>query len=139
VLVEVCIVLVTIALLGAGVALAIFLRQAHRTARQLESTLAHFDANIIPSLVRATEDMRGAFDSMSSIMHRVDRITSDVQHASGKARDISSTVVNRFLVPAGELAAIVRGVKVGAAFLKNGLGRSRRSGAGTSGGGNHHE
>jgi len=137
VLVEICIVVATVGILVAGVALAYFLVQARKTAEQLERTLAHFDANIIPSLSRAAEDMRGAFDSMSKIMTRMDRISSDVQHASGKAMNLSNTVVNRFLVPAGEIAAILRGVKVGAAILKNGFGRSRFSGVKSSGGGNH--
>jgi len=139
VLVQICIVVATVSLLIGGVALAYFLVQARKTAEQLERTLAHFDANIIPSLTRAVEDMRGAFDSMSKIMTRMDRISSDVQHASGKAMDLSNTVVNRLLVPAGEIAAIMKGFKVGAAVLKNGLGRGRHRGAGISGGGNHHE
>ncbi len=138
-LVQICIVVATAGLLLASVALAIFLLQARRTARQVERTLAHVETDILPPLSLAVTDLRGAIDSTTQILARVDRITTDVQCTSDKALRFSNTMIDRFLVPAGEIAAIAQGIKVGVGFLRNGFGRKGAAEASRLQGGNSHE
>lgn len=138
-LVQICIAVATVALIAAAIALLRFLSQAQRTAKQLERTMAHFESDVIPPLGSAVQEMRNAFDSVQKIMIRMDRISSGIEHVSGKALDISDTVVNRVLAPATQVKAIVEGLRTGASFLfGNGRGRARNTESQRSGGGNHH-
>jgi len=139
VLVQICILIATIALVVASVALVRLLIQARSTAAQVERTMAHFDATL-PMLEKAVEELHGVLDISSDILARVDRVSTDVEGVSGKAREISHLVVNRFLVPAADLAAVVQGVRTGASYLVGAYKKRRAAGAArASEGGNHHE
>jgi len=139
ILVQLCIVIATLAVVVATVALVRLLVQARATAAQLERTMAHVDATL-PIFEQTVEELRGVLDVTSDILARVDRVSSDVEGVSGKAREISNLVVNRFLSPAADMAALVQGVRTGASFLFGAHKRRRAAeAAGASEGGNHHE
>jgi uncharacterized protein YoxC len=139
ILVQVCIVIATLTFVVATVALVRLLVQARATAAQLERTMAHVDA-VLPTFEQTVEELRSVLDTTSVILARVDRVSSDVEGVSGKARQVSELVVNRFLMPVGDIAALVQGVRTGASFLF-GAHKKRRAAetARASEGGNHHE
>jgi hypothetical protein len=137
-LMQICVVVATVALVVATVVALRFLMQARRTAKQVEQTMAHID-RVVPSLALAIEELRGAIDSANKLAIRVDRVTSDFEHVSGKALDISNAVVNRVLGPAQQMRAILEGLRTGASFLfRNGRSRARVSVGQRTGGGNSH-
>jgi uncharacterized protein YoxC len=137
ILIQVCILVATLALVAAAVALIPLLAQVRRTAAQVERTMLRLDG-AIPTVVQAVDEARGVLDTLNQVASRADRITSDFEHVGGKAAKLSTLLVDQVLAPASQVAAIVSGVRMGASFLLDGWLKRRRSTT-PSTGGNHDE
>lgn len=137
ILIQICIVIATIALAATAVALIRVLGQVRKTAAQVERTMLHVDG-AIPTLVLAVEDARGVLDTVNHVAARADRIAGDFEHVGGRAAKLSTLLVDQVLTPASQVAAIVSGVRSGASFLFDGWLKRRRATT-PSTGGNHHE
>jgi len=136
-LIQICIAVATLAVVGIAIALIRVLGQVQKTAAQVERTMTTLDESI-PTIVRTVEEARGAIDSLHLILGRADHIASDFETIGGKAARLSNLVVDQLLTPATQAAAIVTGVRTGATFLLDGWLKRRKAGA-LSTGGNHNE
>jgi uncharacterized protein YoxC len=137
VLIQICIAVATIAVVGIAVALIRVLGQLQKTAAQVERTMVSLDQSI-PTIVHAVDETRGVLESLNQVVARVDHIAGDFETVGAKAAKVSSLVVDQVLAPASQVAALVAGVRGGASFLMDGL-RKRRESRLTNTGGNHHE
>lgn len=136
-LIQICIVVATLALAGAAIALIAALGQVRKTAAQLEQTMLLLDG-AIPTVVKTVDEARIVLGTLNAVAERAERIVDDFQHVGGKAVRFSSLFVDQVMTPASQVAAIVSGVRTGASFLLDGW-RNRRHASTRFTGGNHHE
>lgn len=123
-LVQVCIVVATLAFAGAAIALIVALAQVGKTAAQVEQTMLQLDG-AIPTIVKTVDEARIVLNTLNTVAERADRIADDLQHVGGKAVRLSGLFVDQVMTPASQVAAIVSGVRTGASFLLDGW-RNRR-------------
>jgi hypothetical protein len=136
VLVQVSILVFTLAFVVAAFALVRVLVQVRRTAAQAEATLRSLDA-AIPRLVRTVDQAGEVLVSVRNVTAHAERIAGDVEHVGGKAVKLSSLFVDRVMTPTTQAVAVITGVRTGAMYLLDGWLRRRRAQQNT--GGNHHE
>lgn len=135
-LIQVCVVLSTLVLVGAAIALLMVLPQLRRTAAQVERTAARVES-AIPTVLETVEESRAALESVRRVGTHLDHIGSNIETVGGKAAHVSNLVLSQVLAPVTRVAAVITGVKVGTRYLVNGLTRGRA--LTPSQGGNHHE
>lgn len=138
VLIQVCIVAATIALIAVAVSLIRVLGQLRRAAEQLERSMIGLD-QAIPKVTQAVEEARDVLASVHTMTNQVQGIVSQFEPVGRKAAQISSLFVDEIVEPAGRIAALVRGVKVGASALVGNLFHSRGDDRARLSGGNHDE
>lgn len=124
VVIQVCIVVGTLALVGVAVALIGAIRQLTSTASQLERTMARLEQTI-PEVERTVVEARGVLDSVNRIATRADQVTADLATTGGRLTRASALIMDEIVEPATKVAAIIRGVRTGAStlvgsFLKRG-------------------
>ena len=139
VIVQICIVVATLALVAVAIVLVRTIAQLRSTAAQLERTMARLEGSI-PEIERTVVEARGVLDSLGQVVARVDHLTGEFADTGSRFARASSLVVNEVIEPAARIAALVKGVRAGASslagsFLKR---RSARS-ASANEGGNHDE
>jgi len=137
VLIQICIAVATVAVVGIAAALIRVLGQLQKTAAQVERTMLTLDQSI-PTIVHTVDEAGAVLDSLNQVVARADRIAGDFETVGAKAAKMSSLVVDQVLAPASQVAALVAGVRGGASFLMDGL-RKRRESRLSNTGGNHHE
>jgi uncharacterized protein YoxC len=137
--VQIFIIVATIALVPVAVVLIRALGQLRSTMAQLERTMTRLDT-AIPEIERTVVEARGVLDTLNQVATRVDRMTEEFATTGSKLAKASSLVVSEVIEPAAQIAALVKGVRAGASslvgtFLKQ---RSARL-ASAKEGGNHDE
>ena len=139
VLVQICIAVATLALVGIAIALIRAIGQLRRTAETLERTASRVEQTI-PEVERAILESRELLDTVGNVVRRVDRVAEEFTDAGHRLARTTSMVVDEVVDPVTRVAAVVRGVKTGASTLMDAIARRRsfRSNA-TSTGGNHDE
>ena len=124
VVIQVCIVLGTLALVAVAVALVRAVGQLAKTAAQLERTMARLEQTI-PEVERTVIEARGVLDSVNKIAVRADTLTAELASTGGRLTRASALIMDEIVEPATKVAAIIRGVRTGAStlvgsFLKRG-------------------
>ena len=140
VLIQVCIVAGTLALVAVAVALVRAIGQLRATAAQLERTMARLD-QAIPEVERTVVEARGVLDSLGKVASRADALSAEFATTGGRLARASSLIMDEVVDPATKIAALVRGVRAGAttlvgSFLKRG---GVAPAPNPDPGGNHHE
>jgi ABC-type transporter Mla subunit MlaD len=125
------------AFVAAAIALIPVFNQLRKTAAQVERTMTTLDQSI-PALVSTADEARNVLASLEKVVARADHIVGDFETVGGKAARLSSIVVDQVLAPAGQMAALVSGVRTGVSYLFDGW-LNRRQARVPSTGGNHHE
>jgi uncharacterized protein YoxC len=139
VIVQVCIVIITIALAAVAVAFIRSVGQLRSTAAQIERTMGRFEQTM-PELDRAISDARGVVSKLDSIAARADRLSEEFAVTGSRLAHASSLVVDEVVDPVTKIAALVRGVRAGATVLVGSVLKRRVAGpASAPQGGNHHE
>jgi uncharacterized protein YoxC len=138
-LVQICIVVATVALLGVSIALIQALGKLRGTADQLERTMARLEQTV-PEVERTVQEARDVFATVGRTAHRVDVLAGEFAETGHRIARASSMIVDDVVVPVTRAAAVVRGVRAGASTLVSSILKRRglRS-ADSSTGGNHHE
>ena len=138
-LVQICILVATIAFIAVTVVLIRAIAQLRSTAAQLERTMAHLDTTI-PEIERTVVEARGVLDTLGTAAARIDGLTKDFVTTGSKLARASSLMVNEVVEPAVQIAALVKGVRAGAATLAGTFFKKRGADPASSHkGGNHHE
>ncbi len=138
ILVQICIVAATVALVAAAVALIRVLGQLRQTAQQLERTMIGIDQSI-PKITLVVEEARDVLASVNNMTSQVQGIVNRLEPVGRKAAQLSSLFVDEVVEPASRIAAIVRGVKVGASAFMGNLFHRREKEPARLTGGNHDE
>jgi len=139
IIVQACIVAVTLALVAVAIVLIRAITQLQSTAQQLEQTMGHINRTI-PEIERTVVEARSVLDTLGSAANRIDSLTSQFAATGERLARASSLVVGEVVEPAVKVAALVKGVRAGASALA-GTFLKRRGVVPTTPheGGNHHE
>ena len=137
ILIQVCIVVLTLMVVVGTVALVRVLAQLRKTAAQAEATLRTVDATL-PRLEQTLAQADEVLASVRNVVVHAERIAGDVSHVGSKAVKFSSLFVDQVAGPTARAAALISGVRTGAMFLVDGW-RRHRAQKSQSTGGNHHE
>lgn len=138
VLVQVSILVFTLAFVAAVVALVRALVQVRRTAAQAEATLRSVET-AIPRLVATVDQAGEVLVSVRNVTAHAEKLAGDVEHVGGKAVKLSTLFVDQVMTPTAQAAALITGVRTGAMYLLDGWLRRRRAAREQTTGGNHHE
>ena len=138
ILVQICIVIATLALVAVAIALVRTFTQLRATAEQVERTMAHFDTTI-PEIDKTIVEARQLLDTLGSAASRVDGLAREFASTGERFARASSLVVGEVVEPAIKVAALVKGFRAGASALA-GTFLKRRGVVSTTAneGGNHH-
>ena len=138
-LVQICIVVATVALIGVSIALIRALGKLRGTADQLERTMARLEQTV-PEVERTVQEARDVFATMGRTAKRVDSLAGEFAETGSRIARASSMIVDDVVVPVTRAAAVVRGVRAGASTLVSSILKRRGlRPAEPSTGGNHHE
>jgi HAMP domain-containing protein len=140
IVVQVCIIVATLALAAVAFVLIRAIAQLGSTMAQLERTMARLETTI-PEVERTVVEVRGVLDSVGQVAMRIDRLTAEFADTGSRFAKASSLVVNEVIEPAAQIAALVKGVRAGASSLV-GTFLNRKRGvlaASANEGGNHDE
>jgi uncharacterized protein YoxC len=139
-LVQICIAVVTVALVGVSIALIQAIGRLRQTAEQLERTMSRIEESI-PEVERTVLEAREVLDTLGNVAKRVDRVVGEFAETGSRIARTTSMVVDEVVVPVTRAAAVVRGVRTGAMSLVDSFLRRRRALglAANETGGNHHE
>jgi uncharacterized protein YoxC len=138
-LVQICIVVVTVALVGVSIALIRAIGQLSGTAIQLERTMVRLEQTV-PEVERTVQEARELLDVLGRTAHRVDALAGEFADTGHRIARATSMIVDDVVVPATRVAAIVRGVRTGASTLVSSILKRRGlRPADPTIGGNHHE
>jgi uncharacterized protein YoxC len=138
-LVQICIAVVTVALVGVSIALIQAIGRLRNTADQLERTMSRIEQTI-PEAERAILEAREVLDTLGNVAKRVDRVVGDFADTGSRIARTTSMVVDEVVNPVTRAAAVVRGVRTGAMTLVDLVLKRRALGAATHNtGGNHYE
>ena len=139
VVVQICIVVATLALVAVAVVLIRAIAQLRSTAAQLERTMARLDT-AIPEIERTVVEVRTVIDTLGQVATRVDGLTREFATTGERIARASSLVLGEVVEPAMQIAALVRGVRAGATSLAGTFFKKRGvDSAASNKGGNHHE
>ncbi len=139
-LVQICIAVVTVALVGVSIAFIQAIGRLSKTAEQLERTMTRVE-QVIPEAERAILEARAVLDTLGNTARRVDRVVGDFADTGSRIARTTSMVVDEVISPVTRAAAVVRGVRFGAMSLVGSILKKRRALglAAHETGGNHHE
>lgn len=138
-LVQICIAVATVALVGVSIALIRAVGQLSKTAEQLERTMSRLEQTI-PEAERAILEAREVLDTVGNTAKRVERVVGEFADTGSRIARTTSMVVDEVVSPVTRAAAVVKGVRTGAMTLVDSVLRRRSLGPSTySTGGNHHE
>lgn len=139
VIVQVCIVIITIALAAVAVAFIRSLGQLRSTAAQIERTMGRYE-HAMPEFESALSDVRSVIGKLDSIAARADRLSEEFAVTGSRLAHASSLVVDEVVSPVTKIAALVRGVRTGATVLVGSVLKRRVARpASAPQGGNHNE
>ncbi len=137
--VQICIVVATLALVAVAIVLIRAITQLRSTMAQLERSMAQLESTI-PEIERTVIEARGVLDTLSQVAGRVDGLTKEFATTGSKLARASSLVVGEVVEPALQIAALVKGVRAGASALAGTFFKHRGADTAASHkGGNHHE
>jgi len=138
-LVQICIAVATLAIVGVSIALIRAVGQLSKTAEQLERTMARIEQTV-PEVERVILEARAVLDTVGNVSRRVDGVVGEFAEAGSRIARTTSMVVDEVVSPVTRVAAVARGVRVGAtALLDTILKRRSFQSAANSTGGNHDE
>ena len=137
-LVQVCIAVATLAVVGVSIALVRAVGQLSKTAEQLERTMSRLEQTI-PEVERAILEARDVLDTVGNVARRADQLAGEFADAGSKLARTTSMVVDEVVNPVTRVAAVARGVRVGAMTLLDTILKRRSLGSAAHTGGNHHE
>ena len=138
-LVQICIAVATLAIVGVSIALIRAVGQLSKTAEQLERTMARIEQTV-PEVERVILETRAVLDTVGNVTRRVDQLTGEFAEAGSRLARTATMVVDEVVSPVTRVAAVARGVRVGAtALLDSILKRRSFPSAANSTGGNHDE
>jgi methyl-accepting chemotaxis protein len=139
ILVQICIVISTLAMVAVAIALVRTFTQLRATAEQVERTMAQVTTTI-PEIERTVVEARELLDTLGSAASRVDGMAREFASTGERLARASSMVVGEVVEPAIKVAALVKGVRAGASALAGTFLKRRGVVSTTSNeGGNHHE
>lgn len=137
-LVQICIAVATVAFAAIAVVLIRTLVQVRSTARQVEHTMARLDTTL-PRLDHAIDEAQGVLATFGQMSQRVDHLVEQFESVGSRAARVSGQLVDEVLVPAGRVAAIARGVRIGVTTLMDTFLTRKNREPSRLEGGNHHE
>ncbi len=139
VIVQACVVVLTLALVAVSIVLIRAISQLQSTMQQLEKTMSSLETTI-PEIERTVVEARGVLDTLGNAASRVDSLTKEFASTGSRLARASSLVVDEVVEPAVKVAALVKGVRAGASALAGTFLRRRGVVSTTPNeGGNHHE
>jgi hypothetical protein len=137
-LVQICIAIATVALVGVAIALIRAVGQLGRTAEQLERTMSRVEQTI-PEVERTILEAREVLDTVGNVARRADHLAGEFADVGSRIARTTSMVVDDVVAPVTRVAAVARGVRVGATTLLDTILRRRNLGPAVHPGGNHDE
>lgn len=139
VIIQVAIIVATVAVAAIAVALIRTLGQMRATAMQVERTMGRLEHSI-PEIERTVIETREVLGTLGSVAGRVDRLSEEFASTGSRLARASSLVVDEIVDPATKIAGLVRAVRTGAGtIVGHYLKRRRAHEVPASEGGNHHE
>ena len=137
-LVQICIAVATVAIVGVAIALIRAVGQLGRTAEQLERTMSRLEQTI-PEIERTILETREVLDTVGNVARRADQLAGEFADVGSRIARTTSMVVDDVISPVTRVAAVARGVRVGATTLLDTFLKRRSLSRGAHTGGNHDE
>ena len=137
-LVQICIAVATVAIVGVAIALIRAVGQLGRTAEQLERTMSRLEQTI-PEIERTILETREVLDTVGNVARRADQLAGEFADVGSRIARTTSMVVDDVIAPVSRVAAVARGVRVGATTLFDTFLKRRSLSRGAHTGGNHDE
>ncbi|MGH7725690.1 MAG: DUF948 domain-containing protein [Candidatus Eiseniibacteriota bacterium] len=138
IVVQVSIAVAALALVAGVIALIRVLGQLRSTAQQLERTMVELERSI-PQVTKAVDHASEVLTSINGVTDQVKGIVDRFEPVGRKAAQLTSVFVDEVVEPASRVAAIVRGVKVGASTFMGNMFQRRGKEPARLSGGNHDE
>lgn len=135
---QVCIVLVTAALVVLAIAAIRAMIQFERAAREVGET-ADAMQRMLEDASRTSSEVRELVVSLESVSNSLRGAAAKLGAVGDRAAAVSSVVLDEVEAPVRKAAALVRGFRAGAAMLTERWTASRRTAPAPTNGGNRHE